>query len=83
MTKLDEIKARDADPTSATGAWIDQLYIDRRFLLGEVERLREDLKEAVRQAEQGVFIDHKCPALYACASILADAESRAALKDSP
>lgn len=40
-------------------------------------KLTQALRDAVEQAEQGVMVEHDCPAMYACASIVADAHDRA------
>lgn len=35
-------------------------------------KLTQHLRQAVEQAKQGVMVEHNCPAMYACAAILAD-----------
>ena len=35
-------------------------------------KLTQHLRQAVEQATQGVMAEHHCPAMYACAAILAD-----------
>jgi hypothetical protein len=33
------------------------------------------VEDWIGQAEQGVLVDHDCPAMFACASIVADADT--------
>jgi hypothetical protein len=39
-----------------------------------IEKLEFQVKEYYEQAEQGVFVEHDCPAMFACAFIVADHE---------
>lgn len=56
----------------ARGKWVR--FEDYAKLGESCVRLTQHLRQAVEQAEQGVMVEHDCPALYACASILADAQ---------
>jgi hypothetical protein len=36
------------------------------------EKLLEQVENAYNQAREGVFVEHECPAMFACAAIIAD-----------
>lgn len=36
------------------------------------ERLLQQVENAYEQAHEGVFVEHDCPAMFACAAIIAD-----------
>lgn len=51
-----------------------KLEFNRKLLLVQRERdaLKARLAEYIEQANQGVMVSHDCPAMFACAFIVAD-----------
>lgn len=46
-----------------------------------IQELLAAKRFALEQAEQGVMVEHDCPAMYACAAIIADSASPPTRKD--
>lgn len=46
------------------------------LLASKITELEATLTEYGEQAHQGMFVNHECPAMFACAYIYADAESK-------
>jgi hypothetical protein len=65
-----EFDAADAiEALQARIAELDALLVARG---DKCVKLTQHLRQAVEQATQGVMVEHDCPAMYACAAILAD-----------
>lgn len=67
MSETDALR-RNALDSNDLRAW--QSLADR--LERENAELRKRLAAVQEQAEQGIFIEHKCPAFYACCAIVAE-----------
>lgn len=50
------------------------------ILRARISALEEERKNWIEQAEQGLMVEHDCPAMFACASIVADASDEEGLE---
>jgi hypothetical protein len=54
---------------------VDLVHENHR-LKKQVAKLKARIAEYVEQAEQGIWVEHQCPAFFACGFIVADNEGR-------
>jgi len=78
MLRIHQGNSRMSELSERLRGWSKQPYVNgtERAWLKEaaerIEKLEFQIKEYVEQAEQGIWVEHQCPAFFACSFIVAD-----------
>lgn len=82
MTLIYHVRPRDqwCDPVDGSEPFVtkadyDALAAELAIQKDANKALLKLVEDWIAQAEQGVLVEHDCPAMYACASIVADADT--------